>query len=112
MGWVIIMSKYPPTISQVVKKDTLPWVARLNSRVQEALERESRTLFVNYELPVGNTPTYQGNGAHYGHPNCRGSKLMAHAIVDRLFRAKVLSRRLHLVDWTQKNVANENCEAL
>merc|ERR1712187_583101 len=69
-----------------------------------------RSLFVYYELPPDDVANmYQV--AHPGHPNCRGSKIMAHSIVDRLFKAKVLGRSIKLVDQ-DSNVVNRNCSTL
>merc|ERR1740138_1222131 len=60
---------------------------------------------------TSNASIYQGGKAHYGHPNCRGSKLMAHAVVDRLYRAKAISRSLRLLEL-KPNVGNQNCYVL
>lgn len=41
-------------------------------------------------------------GAHHGHPNCRGSKVIAHALLYKLFEEKVLARSLQI-----SNASNE-----
>merc|ERR1712232_220704 len=72
--WVLIMAKYPQTYHHISE----PWLLKVNALVKEALEKEPRTLFVDYYMPNDDEGTFYQT-AHSGHPNCRGSKLMAHA---------------------------------
>lgn len=109
--WILIMSKYPPTYGGKVMPETVPWVKELNSRVKEILEQEPRTFFVDYEMPANGVEMYQTGKAHYGHPNCRGSKLMAHAVLQRLWIGKVLARTIKLEE-PKTNTANPNCDKL
>jgi hypothetical protein len=102
--WVLVMSKYP----QCYLHDSQRWFKTLNSRVKEAVEKEPRALFVDYFMPPDNVAQmYQI--AHRGHPNCRGSKVMAHAVIRRLYEAKVISRSL---DFQPKEATNRNCSTL
>lgn len=109
--WVLIMSKYPPTWGGKVMDETVAWVGELNARIKDVVEQEPRTLFVDYHMPGHGLEMYQTGKAHYGHPNCRGSKLMAQAVLQRLWTAKVLGRTLALED-PRTNVANPNCSRL
>merc|ERR1712157_104439 len=71
------------------------------------------TLFIEYDQPhPGNWKAWElWQKAHPNHPNCRGSKLMAHSILERLYKEKILARTIKLVDKA-KNVAARNCEDL
>merc|ERR1712113_548291 len=50
--------------------------------------------------------------AHSGHPNCRGSQVMAYAAIDRLYKAKVLARTISLIEPETENIVNSNCKNL
>merc|ERR1712232_318757 len=106
--WILIMAKYS-VFHHVVKSEFV----KLNEKVKNAVETEPRTLFINYnEPPPRGWPLFSlWQSAHPNHPNCRGSKLMAHAILDQLFNSKVLARSLKLVN-PKVNKANSNCETL
>jgi len=106
--WVLVMGEYPMTSNFGVMDSSVGWVRILNARVKAAVEQEPRTLFVDYHVPAG-VEMYQK--ANYGHPNCRGSKIMAHAIIDRLYAAKVLSRNIKLEN-PARNAANPECGGL
>lgn len=104
--WILIMAKYTQQSGHI----TPDWLREVNRKVQEAVEQEHRTLFVYYELPPDKV-AHMYQVAHPGHPNCRGSKIMAHAIVERLYKAKVIGRTIKLVDQ-ETNVVNKNCSSL
>lgn len=102
--WVLVLSKYP----QVYLHVSPGWFRALNLRVKEAVEKEPRTLFVDYYMP----PDYVSDMyqvAHRGHPNCQGSKVMAYAVIRRLYEAQVISRS---IDFRPKQLANGNCSTL
>jgi len=106
--WVLIMAKYSN-----FRQYKIQWVEQLHAIIKAAVEKEPRTLFVDYDQPhPGNWEPWElWQKAHPNHPNCRGSKLMAHSILERLYRAKVLARTVRLVD-KQKNVNARNCRDL
>jgi len=108
--WVVVMGKYG---NFHAKYDFMSY--RINAVVKKAVEREPRTLFVDYRRPAsgGWRPfeMYQRDGAHKFHLNCRGSNLMAQAILERLFAAKVLSRSIRLVS-PAVNMNERNCKFL
>jgi len=90
--WILILAKYPVQAGAGVDKQSLGWIGDLNAAVQAVFEDKPRVLFVNYSLPP-DVMTYQ-QGRNWGHPNCRGSRIMAHAVIQRLFEAKVIQRGL------------------
>jgi len=106
---ILVMAIYPPTLNYKVVEEELPWIKRLNDMVKEAVEKDQRTYFVEYDIPGGDIQMY--DSVHYGHPNCRGAKLMVYAAIRRLFEAKVLARGLAVVD-PKKNTANPDCDKL
>jgi hypothetical protein len=101
---VLVMGKYPQTFRHV----TYPFLKRYNKMVKEAVEREPRTLFVDFYMPNEDEGSFY-QIAHGGHPNCRGSKLLAHSVMDRLFKAKILSRSIRLGDTNKHGILNPNC---
>jgi len=107
--WILVMGLYPPTLHYKVVESELPWTRRLNNRVKEAIEHEPKTLFVSYVMPDGGLEMY--DRVHYGHPNCRGAKVMVFAALQRLYEARVLGRGLKLVD-PKRNFVNPNCSNL
>jgi len=107
--WILVMGLYPPTLRYRVVESEVPWIRELNIKVKEAIEREPKTLFVDYEMPGGGLEMY--DRMHYGHPNCRGSKVMVHATLQRLYKAKVLGRSLKFVNQKVNHV-NPNCSSL
>merc|ERR1712217_316445 len=104
--WVLIMGSYPSTENFRVVDADLNWTRRMNMMVKEELEKEPRTLFVDYELPGGGLEMY--DRLHWGHPNCRGAKHMVQAVLRRLYSGGVLARSIKLVD-PEHNVANPFC---
>jgi lysophospholipase L1-like esterase len=92
--WVVIMAEYPMTQNLKVMDSSVEWVHELNEKVKAAISEEPRTLFVDYHMPAQGLEMYQK--ANYGHPNCRGSKVMAHGILETLYQEGVLARSLRL----------------
>jgi hypothetical protein len=107
--WIAIMREYPTTRDFRVQDEAVGWVDRLNSGVEAAITRQPRTIFVDYPMPSG-VELYQR--ANYGHPNCRGSRLMAHGAVQALFRAKVIARALEPATDPEASVTDSNCSQL
>jgi hypothetical protein len=106
--WVLIMGKYSN-----FREFPFPWVENLHALVKAAVEKEPRTLFIDYDKPnPGHWNAWElWQKAHPNHPNCRGSKLMAHAILERLFKEQVLTRSIRLVN--KKTYLNyRNCAEL
>jgi len=102
--WVLIVGKYPQSYLHI----TAPWFRDLQAEVKQALEKEPRTLFIDYTMP----PDYVAHmyqQAHPGHPNCRGSRIMVNAILERLYEQKILARSLRLLG---SEVLNSNCSRL
>merc|ERR1712032_66116 len=79
-------------------------------RPQGSRKRACRTLFVDYEMP-GDSVADLYQKAHLGHPNCRGSRFMAQAVMKRLFDGKVLARGLRIKNVSD-GVFQANCSAL
>jgi len=105
--WVVVMAKYP----QVPGHWTTQWLKEVNAVVKNALSNEPRTLFVEYIMPP-DAHAHMYQTTHAGHPNCRGSKLMAQAVLRTLFSAKVLARGLRLREPVPSNIVNFNCSSL
>jgi len=106
--WIIIMAKYPETF----KHQTFKFIIDYNMKVKEAMEKLPRTLFVDYYMPNDKEGVFYQSPAHGGHPNCRGSKIMTYAVMDRLYKAKVLSRGIRLLAPDKENVLNGKCDEL
>jgi len=105
---VVIMSKYPETF-----KHKMPaFLINYNRRVKEALELEPKTLFVDYYLPNDEEGEFYRAPMYGGHPNCRGSQIMAQAVLKRLFEAKVLPRSIRLAENTKENLLAKECGQL
>mmetsp|Transcript_9738 Transcript_9738/g.27330 ORF Transcript_9738/g.27330 Transcript_9738/m.27330 type:complete len:912 (-) Transcript_9738:209-2944(-) len=104
--WVVIMGKY----SQLFKHRNAPWLIDVNARVKHELEKEPRTIFVDYRIPSDDVAEmYQT--AHRGHPNCRGSKIMAHGVLEEMFKAKILQKSIKTQDEGE-NRMNPRCSSL
>jgi len=101
---IMVMGKYPQTYRHV----TYPFLKTYNNMVKEAVEKEPRTLFVDFYMPNADEGSFY-QIAHSGHPNCRGSKLLAHSVMDRLFKAKILSRSIRLGERSKNRILNPNC---
>lgn len=107
--WILVMGLYPPTLEYKVVESEVPWIRELNIKVKDAIEREPKTLFVDYDIPGGGLEMY--DRMHYGHPNCRGAKVMVYATLQRLYEAKVLGRSLKFVN-PNVNRVNPKCSSL
>lgn len=109
--WVVVLALYPDVVmpTRAVDPNTLPTIREINRRVREGLAGEPRTLFADYAFP-NNVDLFQVR--HFGHPNCRASKLMANGVVDALYGAGVLGRGL--ADGGSCDVASSinNCKSL
>lgn len=106
---VLVMGLYPPTLDYKVVEAEVPWIRRLNQKVKVATEKEPNTYFVDYDLPGGDLEMY--DRVHYGHPNCRGAKVMVYAALQKLYDAKLLKRGIKSVN-PKVNIANPNCHLL
>jgi len=107
--WILVMGLYPPTLNYKVVDEEVVWIQQLNDKVREAVEKQPRTYFVDFEMPGHGLEMY--DRVHYGHPNCRGAKVMVYATLKRLFETKVLARSIRIVN-PKENLANEDCEHL
>mmetsp|Transcript_16859 Transcript_16859/g.52758 ORF Transcript_16859/g.52758 Transcript_16859/m.52758 type:complete len:503 (-) Transcript_16859:40-1548(-) len=93
---VLVMAVYPDANGQFVNTGVLKHITAINAAVESALvPSEPNTFFVNFEFPP-REEVYQV--MHGGHPNCRGDRVMATAVLEALFRHKVISRGLALDD--------------
>jgi len=110
--WILIMAKYAPVdnSNKGVCEPCLVWLRKLNERIKEGVKDEPRTLFVDLDFPSNDVEMYQD--AHWGHTNCRGSKLMAHAVLDKLYQNQVLTRSLQLLHPLKDHISNPNCSNL
>mmetsp|Transcript_17180 Transcript_17180/g.40339 ORF Transcript_17180/g.40339 Transcript_17180/m.40339 type:complete len:472 (+) Transcript_17180:35-1450(+) len=90
--WIVVMGKYP----QTYKHKNYAFVSNYNTKVREAVEKEPKTLFVEYYIPSDAHGEFYQPPSHGGHPNCRGSKIMSYAVLEKLYKEKVLSRGLLL----------------
>lgn len=106
--WVLVMAMYPETF----KHKTFQFIVQSNSQVKAAVEQEPRTFFVDYYMPNDDEGEFYQSPAHGGHPNCRGSLLMAKAAVVRLFREKILQRSLSMAAPSKANLLDGACENL
>jgi len=105
--WILVLAKY-----SVFRHLYDPYVHVVHKEVKAAVEKEPRTLFIDYEAPPENwNPFELLQDAHPNHPNCRGSKLMAHAVLERLYKEKVIARTLKLVNIST-NLNNGSCHEL
>lgn len=105
--WVVIMGKYPQTFHHITYK----YLSLLNSRIRSQVEKEPRTLFVDYYMPNQDEGNFFQT-AHSGHPNCRGSRIMAHAVLKRLYEERIISRGLRIISLDKKRLLNGNCSSM
>lgn len=61
--------------------------------MRQAIQGEPNTFFVDFSFPL-KLPMFQTLSLF--HPNCRGDKVMATAVLETLFQRKLLSRGLAL----------------
>jgi len=106
--WIVVMAKYP----QTYKHKTFGFVSQYNERVKRAMEKEPKTLFVEYYMPNDDEGEFYQSPAHGGHPNCRGSKIMAHAVLERLYKEKILSRSLKLLPMHKGHLLDSSCKEM
>lgn len=105
--WVLVLAKYSQTWGHL----TEPWLRAANAHVKQIVEREPRTLFVDYEMP-GDSVVKLYQTAHAGHLNCQGSRFVARAVVKRLFDEKVLAHGLPLDNITESILPESNCSKM
>jgi len=107
---VAVLALYPDAHGPYVVEQTLPQVAEINARVRAGLEAwgEPNVVFANYTLPSGKA-VYQT--MHTGHANCRGDKVLAVAVLEALYRQRVLARGPALTEGAAC-LAREDCGAL
>mmetsp|Transcript_128973 Transcript_128973/g.413084 ORF Transcript_128973/g.413084 Transcript_128973/m.413084 type:complete len:192 (-) Transcript_128973:309-884(-) len=86
---VVVMAKYPGAAGRRIGAD----YSNLNMAVRAALADEPSTVFANFEFPLDEDMFLMSKS---GHPNCRGDRVMASAVIEALFNARVLSRGLAL----------------
>lgn len=106
--WILIMAKYPETYKHM----TYQFILDYNAEVKKAVEKEPKTFFVDFYMPNDEEGDFYQSPAHGGHPNCRGSKIMTYAVIDRLYQEGIISRSIRLVKPQKKDVLNGNCSAL
>lgn len=93
---VFIMALYPDATGLHINEHILPRIASMNAAVESGVAlSEPNTFFVNYDFPPGED-MYQV--MHGGHPNCRGDRVMATAVLEALFQARVVSKAFALED--------------
>jgi len=105
--WVLVMGKYPQTYQHI----TFKYLQALNKRIKATVEMEPRTLFIEYYIPNAKEGDFF-QVAHSGHPNCRGSSIMAQAVVHRLFQEKILARTIRLAGLDKQQLLKRNCQKL
>lgn len=106
--WVVILAKYPETYMH----KTVPLITDYNMRVKIAMEQEPKTLFVDYYMPNNYEGKFYQSVPNGGHPNCRGGKIMAHAVLHKLFDAKVIAQSLKQLPATKGNLLKQSCSTL
>mmetsp|Transcript_101684 Transcript_101684/g.283075 ORF Transcript_101684/g.283075 Transcript_101684/m.283075 type:complete len:499 (-) Transcript_101684:31-1527(-) len=106
---VLVMARYPSAAGIHVNTGDLGRIAAINTAVEESVTAtEPNTFFVNYAFPSGEE-MFQTKS--FGHPNCRGDKVMATAVLDALFRHKIIAKGLALGD-TELCLGNRDCRSL
>jgi len=110
---VVVLGIYPAVNAPplyTVNESSVPLTDEINKRVRDALVWEPRTVFASYRFPPNVVVFQQKNPAH---PNCRGSKIMANAIVDALFSAGELQHGLVASSSScQTGAINKPCNTL
>jgi len=93
---VLVMARYPGAAGVFVNAGDEARISAINAEVERMLTAtEPNTIFVNYAFPRGPEMFQTKN---FGHPNCRGDKVMATAVVEALFRHKIISKAFALGD--------------
>lgn len=90
---VLVLARYPDAVGTRAFEPLFERVAQLNSVVKVALEQEPNTYFVDYDFP---TDIDMFQSRNFGHPNCRGDRVMATSILDVLFERGVLGKGVAL----------------
>jgi len=105
---VLIMARYPEAVGARVNPDLVERVAALNEIVKTAMEQEPNTYFVDYHFPIG-VDMFQIR--NFGHPNCRGDRVMATKALEVLFDRGVLGKGLRLpaADAAERCVVLQKC---
>mmetsp|Transcript_13836 Transcript_13836/g.42844 ORF Transcript_13836/g.42844 Transcript_13836/m.42844 type:complete len:268 (-) Transcript_13836:80-883(-) len=103
---VVVLGKYPGAAG--VQVGSALEAEGLNTAVQRGLEGEPNTLFANFTFPP-ELELYQHMTAD--HPNCRGDRVLATAIVEALFRGGVLARGLAMAP-PEECLAAASCDSL
>mmetsp|Transcript_118844 Transcript_118844/g.296387 ORF Transcript_118844/g.296387 Transcript_118844/m.296387 type:complete len:369 (-) Transcript_118844:411-1517(-) len=101
---VVVMAKYPGAAGTVVGSDP----SGMNSAVRKGLEHEPNVVFADFSFPRG-FDMYLATRS--GHPNCRGDKIMANAVVEALFAAKILARGVAMGS-ADECLAQSTCDGL
>jgi len=91
--FVVVMALYSDAKKSLVVEDTLDEIAAINTLVEAGVAQEPNTAFVDFALAPGQD-MFQITPA--GHPNCRGDRLMATQVINKLFERRVLGRALSL----------------
>mmetsp|Transcript_32908 Transcript_32908/g.86938 ORF Transcript_32908/g.86938 Transcript_32908/m.86938 type:complete len:388 (+) Transcript_32908:117-1280(+) len=103
---VVVMAKYPGAAGKKVGSDP----SALNDAVRRGLADEPNTVFADFTFPV-DSDMFQLRRS--GHPNCRGDKIMATAVVEALFHAGVLARGVAVDDDDADGcLAKSDCDGL
>mmetsp|Transcript_143393 Transcript_143393/g.357250 ORF Transcript_143393/g.357250 Transcript_143393/m.357250 type:complete len:374 (+) Transcript_143393:81-1202(+) len=103
----VVMAKYPGAAGKVVGSD----YSALNAAVRKGLadfSLSSKIIFADFSFPRDADMFLLKRS---GHPNCRGDKVMAMAVVEALFRAKVLARGVAM-ESADECLAKSTCKEL
>lgn len=93
---IIVLARYVDTRMTVFPNErTLGDVAAMNKAVKMRIQEEPNTFFLDLEFPLKQN-IFQTLSKF--HPNCRGDKVMATDIINKLFELKVISKGLALGD--------------
>jgi len=106
--WIVVLGKYPWTF----KHKTFDFIMSYNQEVREAIEKEPRTLFVDFYIPNDDEGKFYQSLVRGGQLNCRGSMILVHATLARLYRAKVLQRTFRLAPPSKGALLNSQCAKL
>mmetsp|Transcript_127813 Transcript_127813/g.255264 ORF Transcript_127813/g.255264 Transcript_127813/m.255264 type:complete len:473 (+) Transcript_127813:75-1493(+) len=106
--WIVVLGKYPETF----KHRTFEFIASYNHQVREVIEKEPRTLFVDFYMPSDDEGKFFQHTMHGGQLNCRGSMILVQATLARLYRARVLQRTFRLAPPSKGALLNSQCSKL
>eukprot|EP00933_Yihiella_yeosuensis_P044590 TRINITY_DN39856_c0_g1_i1.p1 TRINITY_DN39856_c0_g1~~TRINITY_DN39856_c0_g1_i1.p1 ORF type:complete len:570 (+),score=78.75 TRINITY_DN39856_c0_g1_i1:74-1783(+) len=105
---VVVLALYPDSYGETVITRTLPQVAEINEAVRKGLAGIPNTIFADYTFPSGQA-VFQT--MHRGHANCRGDKVLATAVMEALYREKILARGLALAA-PETCLSRSDCESM